>query len=228
MQTSDDMTNRSMKPIVRKSLAEEVAENIKHQIKKGALPLNEKLPAEPELMTFYGVGRSSIREAIKILSQSGFVSVQQGLGTFVISRSGNDELSNKLQEADFAEVYQVRKVLEFEIIAKACQFRTAKDITLLRERVAERGLYAQEGELRKCIHSDIAYHTLIAESCGNSILAQLYKTLSVYVEKFFDDVYTDTVPFIDSQDLHIELIDQIEAQDAEKAVEVVRKIIGNL
>lgn len=217
-----------MKPIVRKSLAEEVAENLKHRIKKGALALNEKLPAEPELMASYGVGRSSIREAIKILSQSGFVSVQQGLGTFVISRSGNDELNSKLQEADFAEVYEVRKVLEFEIIAKACQFRTEKDVVSLRERVAERGVYAQQGDLRKCIHSDIAYHTLIAESCGNSILAELYKTLSAYVEKFFDNVYTDTVPFIDSQDLHIELIDHIEAQDSEKAVAIARRIIGNL
>ena len=220
--------SENMKAIVKKSLAEEVADNLVQRIKVGALALEEKLPAEPELMASYGVGRSSIREAIKILSQSGYVKVQQGLGTFVISRTGNDEFNNKLQEADFAEVYEVRRVLEFEIIAKACQFRTAQDVDSLRKVVAERGVYAQQGELSKCIHADIAYHTLIAESCGNSILAELYKTLSVYVQRFFDKVYTDTEPFSESQDLHIALIDAIEAQDTEQAAVIARRIIGNL
>jgi len=54
-----------MKPIVRKSLAEEVAENLKHRIKKGALALNEKLPAEPELMAF--VPRLLVKYRILIL-----------------------------------------------------------------------------------------------------------------------------------------------------------------
>ena len=53
--------------IRRKSLAEEVAELIKKQISEGKLAKGDKLPAEPELMRLFGVGRSTVREAIKML-----------------------------------------------------------------------------------------------------------------------------------------------------------------
>jgi len=217
-----------MKPIVKKSLAEEVAYTIKHRIKSGVLAIDAQLPTEPELMKTFGVGRSSIREAIKILAQSGYVRVQQGLGTFVISHIGNDELNDTIESADFAEVFEVRQILELKIIEKAALNRTEAHLKLLRQKLIDRALYAQNGSLEACIKVDISFHTCIAESCGNTILSELYKTLSEHVERFFYDFYKDTSSFIDSQLLHEELLHFIAAKDAPNALEIAQKIIGKL
>ena len=77
--------------IQKRSLAEEVADRIGKQIADGKFADGEKLPTEPELMKFFGVGRSTIRESIRILENMGMVNVQQGRGTFV-TRNGEIEL----------------------------------------------------------------------------------------------------------------------------------------
>ena len=87
--------------IRRKSLAEEVAELIKKQISEGKLAKGDKLPAEPELMRLFGVGRSTVREAIKMLVNMGYLSVQQGRGTFVENVTETNELFHqRLKRAD--------------------------------------------------------------------------------------------------------------------------------
>lgn len=217
-----------MQPIQRKSLAQEVADTLKHRIKSGAMAIDSKLPTEPELMEKFGVGRSTIREAIKNLAQSGYVHVQQGLGTFVISHSGHTALDEKIGNADFAEVFEVRQILELQIIAKACEHRTAKHLRAMAKNLKERHHQAQAGELTLCIEADIAFHTNIAESCGNTILAELYKTLSVHVTRFFSQTYTNTTPFIQSQQVHEQLLQHIEAQNPDKALQAAKKIIGSL
>ncbi|WP_435524895.1 FadR/GntR family transcriptional regulator [Chryseobacterium indoltheticum] len=78
--------------IQRKTLAQEVAERLIEGISNDEYAIGEKLPIEPELMKIYGVGRSSIREAIKILSIQGILNVQQGVGTFVISKNAHESL----------------------------------------------------------------------------------------------------------------------------------------
>ena len=65
--SSDDMTNMKTNSIIqKKSLAEEVAEQLQKEITEGKLKEGDKLPIEPELMKIFGVGRSTIREAIKM------------------------------------------------------------------------------------------------------------------------------------------------------------------
>lgn len=217
-----------MELIQKKSLAQEVADLLKHKIKSGVFAINSQLPTEPELMKHFGVGRSSIREAIKYLSQSGFVNVQQGLGTFVISVTGNTLLDDKIENADFAEVFEVRQILELKIIEKAALNRTDNQIKLMRQNLKDRFSFAQENKLNECIEADIEFHTNVAESCGNSILSALYKTLSEHVKKFFFVVHQDTTPFTTSQQVHEDLLQAIEDQNPAKALENAQKIIGTL
>ena len=75
----------------KKSLAEEVSSLIREQINDGKLTKGEKLPTEPELMKLFGVSRSTVREAIKMLVNMGYLSVQQGRGTFVESVTETNE-----------------------------------------------------------------------------------------------------------------------------------------
>jgi len=70
-------------PIKRETLADQVAANITESILSGALGAGEALPTEPELAERYGVSRSVIRDATRLLSARGLVDVQHGKGVFV-------------------------------------------------------------------------------------------------------------------------------------------------
>lgn len=217
-----------MQPLQRKSLAQELAESLRHSIERGAFAIDEKLPSEPELMKKFGVGRSTVREAIKYLAQSGFVSVQQGLGTFVVSHTGTANLDAQIERADFAELFEVRQLLEVKVVEKACLNRTAAQLKTMRGKLKDRQRFAEEGKVRECIQADIEFHVAMAESCGNTILAELYKAMSGHVEKFFFQVYGDTVSFIESQEVHEALLRHVADKDVAEAVGAVRQILGRI
>ncbi len=88
--------------VSRRSLADEVARPAAAADNPGEIQTGEQLPVEADLMKAFGVGRSSIREAIKTLANSGLLRVQQGLGTFVEGVEGIKEpLAQRLKRADF-------------------------------------------------------------------------------------------------------------------------------
>jgi len=214
--------------IQRKSLADEVASKLQQQIALGKYKVNQKLPIEPELMKAFGVGRSSIREAIKILANSGLLRVQQGLGTFVDHATGNKEpLGQRLKRADIKDLDEVRQLLEMKIAEKAALNRTAADLKKIREWLAKRKETADNGLLKECIEADIRFHTAIAEASKNDILADLYKSAATHVAYSFSQFYKDTRAFKETHHLHEQLLKSIETGDAKKALKSVAKIIGH-
>ena len=117
--------------IQKKSLAEELAEQLQNQIKDGKFAVGQKLPTEPELMRIFGVGRSTVREAVKILVNMGFLKVQQGAGTFVENlTASNEPMEQRLRRADIHDLDEVRKILEIAIAGRAAERRTEQDIAL--------------------------------------------------------------------------------------------------
>ena len=118
----------------KKSLAEELAGRLQEQFMSGKFEVGEKLPPEPELMQIFGVGRSTVREAVRILSNMGFLKVRQGAGTFVERLTPPDEpMERRLGRADLHDLDEVRKILEAAIAEKAAERRTAHDAAVLCE-----------------------------------------------------------------------------------------------
>ena len=155
--------------IRRKSLAEEVAELIKKQISEGKLAM--------------GVGRSTVREAIKMLVNMGYLSVQQGRGTFVENVTETNELFHqRLKRADIQELREVRDIMEAPIARLATQRRTKVDLESMKRYVYERGESAKCGDIEKCIAADICFHKAVARATHNEILSELYERLVQYIE----------------------------------------------
>ncbi len=102
--------------IKRLSLADEVAGRLQEKIALGEYAIGEKLPTEPELMVVFGVGRSTIREAVRNLSNAGLVRVQQGLGTFVERQQVTSEsLSERFLRAKGLELNEIRQLFELKV-----------------------------------------------------------------------------------------------------------------
>ena len=214
--------------INKKSLAEEVASKLQEQISLGHYKVNEKLPIEPELMKSFGVGRSTIREAIKLLATSGLLRVQQGLGTFVErSTSRGEPIDQRLQRANVADLDEIRQLLEMKIAEKAALNRTDRNIAEIKAYLTDRKTAAEQGLLGQCVEADIQFHIAIAEASGNQILADLYRSAAEHLKKWFLQVHTNTQPYIDTYHLHEKLLHFIIAGDAKNAWKTASKIIDN-
>src|SRR5438309_4641619 len=78
----------SLKPISRLSLSDEIVEQIIDLISRGILRPGERMPSEKQLCLQFGVGRTSVREALRSLSAMGVLETRMGEGTFVAEDAG--------------------------------------------------------------------------------------------------------------------------------------------
>jgi len=220
------MTKRSQL-LQRHNLADAVVSKLQQQLSLGEYQPGEKLPSEPELMEQFGVGRSTIREAIRILANTGSLSVRQGSGTFVELQEGISEpLSQRLRRADAGDLDEVRQLLEVKIAEKAAMHRSKKDIARMKELLQKRDAAAKAGDTEAAIRSDIQFHIAIAAASRNDILADLYRTFAEQMTRHFREVHSDTVSFIKTQHWHESLLDSIVEQDPKKAWQWAAKIVG--
>ena len=203
--------------IQKKSLADMIAETLKQQITEGTYRVGDKLPTEPELMKTFGVGRSSVREAVKLLVNMGVVRVQQGSGTFVAVQSNNDDVNIKMSTADRTELDEVRKILDIAIVEKAVARRTEKDIERMRASLEKRKVNAEKGLLEECIEADLNFHIAIADAAHNRILADIYRSAATHLLSEFNRIYNGTDCFINSQTSHEKLLKHIIAGDLKNA-----------
>ena len=219
------MTNMKTNSIIqKKSLAEEVAEQLQKEITEGNLIEGDKLPIEPELMKIFGVGRSTIREAIKMLLNRGYLSVQQGRGTFVERQMPTSEpFEQRLKRADIRDLYDVRKILEAAIAERAALRRTEQDLKEIQRYAMERKTSAKDGLLKECIEADIHFHVAVAKATHNEILFELYRSASVHLQKGYSHIYDDTKHFLDSQPLHEKLVKHITDRNASKASSIAAR-----
>ena len=177
----------TMNTIVKRSgVCDEVVSNLQEQIASGKLKKGDKLPSEPELMQQFGVGRSSIREAIRILATTGLISVKQGLGTFVEMQNGTPiPWYKRLQSSTAEDLNEVRQLLELKIAEKAALNRSQKDIAILKKLLKKRFDAAKKNLPDECIEADIQFHIAIADAAKNDILADLYKNIAAQIKKSF-------------------------------------------
>jgi len=222
--SSDDMMNI---PINRLSLADEVANQLRQQIAAGKYKVGEQLPTEPDLMKAFSVGRSSIREAIRILANSGLLRVQQGVGTFVQDHAGITEpLQQRLKRAESCDLDEVRKLLEMKIVKKAAQNYTEKDIKHIKLMLDKRNAAALNGAaIEECIQSDIDFHMSIAQAAGNPILADLYQSFAIQLKSWNLKTHADSKVYQDSIASHNELYECIKNRDGEAAWNCIERII---
>lgn len=215
--------------IHKKSLAEEVASKLQEQIALGHYKINEQLPIEAELMKSFGVGRSSIREAMKILANSGLLRIQQGVGTFVQEVTAiREPMDQRLKRASLQDLDEVRQLLELKIAEKAAMNRTEDDIIVMKKHLNDRMTAADRGLLEECVEADIQFHIAIAEASKNEILADLYKSVSKHLKKEFLNLYPDTKIFQDTYAIHELLLNNIIDQDPKKTWNTVAKIVGHI
>jgi DNA-binding FadR family transcriptional regulator len=148
---------------------------LRQQIADGHWPMNSQIPTETELIDALGVGRSTVREAVRSLAHVGMLETARGRGTFVRALSPVDRvLTDYLQEHEPRDIVEVRRALEVEAAGLAALRRTDDDIAALRASIdsAERADAAIE---RGKVPGQ--FHFLVVRSARNPLLADMYTGL---------------------------------------------------
>lgn len=147
-------------------------------ISGGEWPVGSLIPKEPELMDRFGVGRSTVREAVRSLTTLGMLEPVPGVGTYVRARTPvSSILTEFLIEHDLEEVLIYRRSLEIEAAQTAAVKRTDAQLQALRASVdqCEAGSSEEEpGERCNDISRPDSFHRLIVEASGSTLLLDLY------------------------------------------------------
>ena len=160
----------------------ETIEQLRTRILGGEWPVGSRIPTEPRLVETLGVGRNTLREAVRALVHAGVLEVRQGSGTYVVS---TDELagvvSRQVGGARLAEVVEVRRALEVEAARLAALRRTPEDLAALDAALAEREAAWAAGRVTEFAAADAALHTMIVTAAHNTMLADLYTSMSTAI-----------------------------------------------
>ncbi|WUH94459.1 GntR family transcriptional regulator [Streptomyces sp. NBC_00433] len=154
-------------------LVEQATEHLREQILDGQWPVGTKLPGETALAASLGVGRSTVREAVRALAEAGLVKSRQGAGVFVISTEPHEDFGTRLRRAAVADVYEVRAMIEVQAARLAAERRTRADVEAMVAALAARRLAAGEDD-EAFVDADIALHAAIVAAAGNAVLSDLF------------------------------------------------------
>lgn len=153
---------------------------LRRQIATGEWPVGSRIPIEPELAEATGVGRSTVREAVRSLASMGMLETLPGRGTYVRSTTPTSTLLNEfLSDFTLEEILSYRRALEIEAAQQAAMHRTPDDLLALEQASEEEAgctrcpvLGLTDGADTNAF--DSKYHRLIFDSAKNRLLASLY------------------------------------------------------
>ncbi|MFJ6138354.1 FadR/GntR family transcriptional regulator [Kitasatospora sp. NPDC092286] len=160
-------------PLRPSPLVDQATRRIEEQIAAGHWPVGGKLPGEVTLAKELGVGRSTVREALRALAGAGMVQSRQGAGVFVTADRPSEDWSARLRRAELAHVYEVRTVVEVQAARLAAVRRTEADLAAMDEALTAR-LAAGEGGDAAFVTADIALHTAVVAAAHNPVLSDLF------------------------------------------------------
>jgi GntR family transcriptional repressor for pyruvate dehydrogenase complex len=213
-------------PIERRKVYEQVSERLGAQIGT-TLQAGDALPSERELAERYRVGRSSVREALRMLESRGLIE-SRGSGTFVIAPWRNPfeaplSLVMAGEDVDRTQLFEVRRMLEAEAAALAAARRSRGDLDLMHQATDE--MAHAIGSADEYVAADIRYHLVIAEATGNRLLLHLMQAIRERLTEMFGTVYRFPGGPERSIAQHRLITQAIEAEDGERARQLMTEHI---
>lgn len=220
----------SFKTIKKKSALEIVIKQIKNEIKNGNLNPGEKLPSERELSNQIGVSRTTVREAVKALSFSGYLKSIQGKGIYVLDTANKYDVIidffSKLSDYSLNELLEARAMLEGEFARMATIKANQEEIILLEKIFEEMN---DTKNLNDFFVKDLAFHLTIADATHNPIMSGIMKILIEMIYKETRKIIA-TTKYTRDNTVRItrKLIQAIKQQNAEKAKELMAEHIRDV
>ena len=179
----------------RQKLSDVIVEDVKRWIVAERKQPGDRLPNEKELIELFGYSKSTVREALKALEVRGLIAIRTGPGGGAyLQQVSVDHASEPLRNflhfhhLDGHHIYQLRKVLEPELAASVVGRLTEAQFARLEANVQACAIEPDnDDELRMQREAELAFHTILAESCPNPVLS--------FMCRFLNDLLRDLVVY---------------------------------
>ncbi len=202
------------------SVTDAAIEKIRGLIISGELSPGDRLLPEQDLATMLGISRSSLREAVKALSQAKVLDVRRGDGTYITSLSPELLLSglsfavDLVQDQTLHEVFEVRRLLEPAATALAASRITDAQIEKLRRSLEH---MRETDDPEELVRRDAEFHAEVVAASGNQTLCSIISVISARALRA--RIWRASMSGVKSMTLeqHSAIVDALEERDASLA-----------
>lgn len=219
-----------LRPVRKTRLYEDVVAQIQQLIRTRELTPGDRLPSERELAAVLGIGRPSVREALRALDTTGLIEVRSGQGAFLRNLSVDPYLATvreslafllDVKEDTLLELWEVRQGLEEQIARLTAARRTGAQLDALRGHTEEMRKRIDRPEA--FVRAGVAFHRALCEATGNAVLRTVWEAIAGLIEKSQRRIIG--IPGQPGEALrqHENLLEAVEAGDAERAARAMRE-----
>jgi GntR family transcriptional repressor for pyruvate dehydrogenase complex len=168
--------DETLQPVEKQRVFESIVEQMRQMIVSGKWQTGQRLSSERELCEVLSVGRTSLREALRILEATGFIDTRAGDGIYVkkniIIPQAVYNLFQMIQEEDrFADVMEARELIDAQVAYLAAENATEEQIAKLDNIMDRQAASVREGE--NGLEENIDLHLYLAEITGNRVILEL-------------------------------------------------------
>lgn len=183
------------------------------KIVSGSWQLNQRIPTEPELAEILGVGRSTVREAVRALANVGMLETAAGRGTFVRSKSPmSGILTEFVSQHSLSDIKAILMGFEVQAAQLAAVKRSDEDLVTLKQAIDQHGDDPSgEGD------SGFAFQFAMLKASGNTLLGELYQVILAGMRLGHAETPISSDELQDKRTMLQELYDAIEARDEKNA-----------
>ena len=185
----------SYQPVERRKVYTQIAEQLLGQIGARRLKPGDVLPPERELTETFKVGRSSIREALRMLESQGVIHTANG-GAFVVADAANPlESSLRLlfaldEQAGMHDLFELRRILECEAAALAAERHDEQHVAEMDAATEQMAASLREpGLAESFIDADLRFHLAVADATGNRLVTHTMHAVRDVLRRALSTVY---------------------------------------
>jgi GntR family transcriptional repressor for pyruvate dehydrogenase complex len=208
-------------PVRSQTAFEETLERLGTAIRLGLLEPGARLPAERDLCAQLGISRSTLRQALTALVQSGHLHAVRGRrgGTFVSERPPPSEPPSHEELEGWREVCDSRLATELGVAVLACRRANPDALAALEEHVDVMGQRLEDFPAYR--HADVRFHVGLAETTGSVTLVAAMTEAQGAMGALIDHIPHPPEVLASSNLQHRQLLAAVHARDVERAARVV-------
>ncbi len=210
----------NFRPIEQQSLVTELTRQLMDYLLSGALKPGDRLPSERQLSGALGMGRSTLREALKALTVLGLLDVRQGDGTY-LKKADSALLPRVIEwglllgEQRTLDLVEARQKIEVAIAELAAERRTPDDIEELRGLLSR--MERAQADPQEFADADVAFHLKLAAIAHNSVLRDILSSIQALLRAWIIRVIEAAGPDDTSYQEHVPIFQAIESGDTRAA-----------
>lgn len=233
----NDLGLAKIRPMNRNTLVGEIVEQLINYLASNRIGPGDKLPSERALSEQLGIGRSSVREAVKTLHLLGIVDVRLGDGTYLRARESavlpqilewglilsQPSTADLVEARQFLEVFIARRAAERFMLGEADSVAAADNLAACLERMTKA---RRSSSPEEHVEADVEFHMGIAEMAGNAVITEMLRSIRGLLHVWFTRMAAASELNGDSEETHTQVIEAIRAGDPDAAEAAMRRLIS--